>query len=223
LKRTLKNNVSSICSDVILGLIFMVAAICLSVMVTLNFKPLFYHDISALNIVEESGLSEESIRKNYDILIDYNNFWGADTLEFDGLAMSNEGRIHFEEVKAIFVKIEYAAIIFTIFFAISAVVKLRKKQARFLLFGGIFSVVIPIVVGAFVALNWNWAFITFHHLAFDNDYWIFYPDKDPVITMLPDEFFEHCAIMIIAMTLVLSIISVIVYFVLKKRGKKNVG
>ena len=41
----------------------------------------------------------------------------------------------------------------------------------------------------------------FHKLFFDNDDWIFNPRTDPVIKILPDEFFMHCAIAIIAIVL----------------------
>ncbi len=217
----MKNRLNSLYSDALLGIIFMIAAVSLSVTLVLNFKPLFYHDIKALDIPAQSGFSEEKIKTNYDILIDYNNFWGAKTLEFDDLAMSEEGRIHFEDVKRIFVKIEYTEIIFTVLFAVTAYIKLKSGQRRFLLFSGVFAVVLPLIVGAAVALNWQNAFITFHKLAFSNDYWIFYPDKDPVITMLPDAFFMHCAVMIIAMTIFLSAVSVAVYFILKIRSNKN--
>ncbi len=217
----MRNRLNSLYSDVLLGIIFMIAAVSLSVTLVLNFKPLFYHDIKTLDIPAQSGFSEEKIKTNYDILIDYNNFWGAKTLEFDDLAMSEEGRIHFEDVKRIFVKIEYAAIIFTVLFVVTAYIKLKSGQRRFLLFSGVFAVVLPLIVGAAVALNWQNAFITFHKLAFSNDYWIFYPDKDPVITMLPDAFFMHCAVMIIAMTIFLSAVSVAVYFILKIRSNKN--
>ncbi len=217
----MRNRLNSLYSDVLLGIIFVIAAVSLSVTLVLNFKPLFYHDIKTLDIPAQSGFSEEKIKTNYDILIDYNNFWGAKTLEFDDLAMSEEGRIHFEDVKRIFVKIECAAIIFTVLFVVTAYIKLKSGQRRFLLFSGVFAVVLPLIVGAAVALNWQNAFITFHKLAFSNDYWIFYPDKDPVITMLPDAFFMHCAVMIIAMTIFLSAVSVAVYFILKIRSNKN--
>ena len=223
INRTKISGAADIYSDILSGLIFMVASISLAVMLTLNFRPLFYHDIEALDICEESGLTEEQIRENYDILIDYNNFWGSKELEFDGLKMSDEGRIHFEEVKAIFVKIEYAAILFTLMAIVSMIPKLRAKRYRCLLFSGIFSVVIPAVVGVIIAINWEWAFITFHRLAFDNDYWIFDPEKDQVITMLPDGFFMHCAVMIAAVTIVMSLACLIAYILLNKRKARREG
>lgn len=36
-----------------------------------------------------------------------------------------------------------------------------------------------------------------HKVFFDNDYWLFDPKYDPVITILPDRFFLHCGILIV--------------------------
>lgn len=51
-------------------MMFIIAA---SVTITLNFRPLYYFDINHLNIAETSGIDAETIKKNYDILIDYNS------------------------------------------------------------------------------------------------------------------------------------------------------
>ena len=47
--------------------------ICLAVVITLNFRPLYYFDIGYFNLVERTGYTEEIIRENYDVLIDYNS------------------------------------------------------------------------------------------------------------------------------------------------------
>ena len=78
-----------------------------SVVLVLNFRPLYYHDVQSLHLSKETGLSEEMICRNYDVLIDYNLFWkGEDTLAFPDFPMSEQGRIHFEEVKRIFVALQ---------------------------------------------------------------------------------------------------------------------
>lgn len=59
----MKAKIGFLYSDVLLGIIFMIAAISLSVTLTLNFKPLFYHDIKALDIPAQSGFSEEKSRQ----------------------------------------------------------------------------------------------------------------------------------------------------------------
>ena len=67
---------------------------------------------------------------------------------------------------------------------------------------GIISVGIPASLGLLITANWEWVFITFHKLVFQNDYWLFDPYTDPVITILPDEFFMHCAALIMLLVLV---------------------
>ena len=44
-----------------------------------------------------------------------------------------------------------------------------------------------------IASNWEAFFIGFHHVMFSNDYWLFDPLRDPVILLLPEQFFFHCA------------------------------
>lgn len=80
--------------------------ISVSVVITLNFRPLYYFDIGYFDLVEKTGYTEEMIRENYDVLIDYNSVFFRDALEFPSLPMSEQGRIHFVEVKNIFVFIQ---------------------------------------------------------------------------------------------------------------------
>ena len=73
-------------------------------------------------------------------------------------------------------------------------------------------------------MNWEWCFVTFHHIAFDNDYWIFDYTTDPVINILPDTFFMHCAIMILAIVLFCAVVSFVAGSVLQqKRNNKTIG
>ncbi len=191
----------NIAVSVILSLVLMLFIISASVVVTLNFKPLYYFDIDFLQIPESSGYPEEEIKQNYDVLIDYNNLWGPEILEFPTLAMSETGRIHFEEVKAVFVFFEYLAMGTGILSLAGIIYNCRRRDYLFLLLGGIFTVMIPSIAGVLIALNWERVFVLFHEIVFDNDYWIFHPSTDPVITILPDEFFMHCAIMIVALAI----------------------
>ena len=64
-----KNNLAF---HTVLALVLTLTIISVSVVFTLAFRPLYYLDISALNIPEQSGYSREEIRDNYDVLIDYN-------------------------------------------------------------------------------------------------------------------------------------------------------
>lgn len=195
----------------ILALVLTLTIISVSVVFTLAFRPLYYLDISALDISEQSGYPEEEIRENYDVLIDYNMSFGEDKLEFPTLAMSEPGRIHFEEVRDIFNIFKYMAMAGVVLSIGGIVFCIRRKEYRYLKLTSILAVALPAVLGLLVALNWDWAFVTFHHIAFDNDYWIFDPLTDPVITILPDTFFMHCALMILGCVVLGSVVCGLVY------------
>lgn len=196
-------------------LFFMIVSV--SIFFTLHFRPLYYMDIDALNIETRSGMSREEMIANYDILIDYNSiFGGMDTLELPTLPMSETGRIHFEEVKVIFTFFQWAAIACVVL----ALLLIRKNQKlrnyHFWKYASIMSIAIPAVLAVLIALNWDMVFVVFHKIMFNNDYWIFDASTDPVIMMLPDSFFMHCAIMVLG-CVVLGSISC---FVLYRKKKK---
>ena len=200
-------------------MLFIISA---AVTITLNFRPLFYFDIDYLDIEAHSGFSKEDIRKNYDALIDYNSMLNHDTLEFPTLPMSEGGRIHFEEVKQIFVAIEYIFIASGIIgLAFLLLLICKFKEFLFLKLAAILTIAIPAVLAILISINWEAAFVTFHHIFFNNDYWLFYPDKDPVILMLPDEFFFHCAAMTLILVILGSLISFMIYMILRKKNLKR--
>lgn len=202
-----------------LSLILVLFIISFSVVFTLNFRPLYYFDIGHLNISETSGYSDSDIRANYDVLIDYNNIFGPDTLEFPTLAMSTEGRIHFEEVKDIFVAVEILCIATFVLGLAGILWQHKKRNVHYLKYTSILTIAIPVVLGLIFSLNWEQSFVTFHHIFFNNDYWIFSPSTDPVITILPDTFFFHCAMMILGTVILGSVLCFVIYRLRSKRLK----
>ena len=208
--------------NTVTALVLMLFIISAAVTITLNFRPLFYFDIDYLDIEAQSGFSKEDIRNNYDALIDYNSMLNHDTLKFPTLPMSEGGRIHFEEVKQIFVAIEYIFIASGIIgLALLLLLICKFKEFLFLKLAAILTIAIPAVLAILISINWEAAFVTFHHIFFNNDYWLFYPDKDPVILMLPDEFFFHCAAMILILVILGSFISFMIYRILRKKNLKH--
>lgn len=179
------------------AVIYMLCIISLSVTFALNFRPLYYFDMDHLKISETSGYPAEEIRANYDALIDYNSALSHDNLEFPTLPMSEGGRIHFAEVKRIFVSVQYLGIITLLLAAGLTAFQRKRRDFGFLKPAAFLTTVLPLILGALIALNWDAFFVTFHHIFFNNDYWLFNPDTDPVITILPDTFFLHEAILIL--------------------------
>ena len=173
-----------------------------AVVLTLHLRFIYYHDIDALHIEEMSGMPEEMIRENYDVLIDYNLVWNRGPLRFPDFPMSVGGETHFREVKRIFD-------IFQILFVVSAagmcVLWLRAKSLRDGLYARITGYLcfgITAALGLFALIGWDRLFVLFHHVFFNNDFWIFDAATDPVITILPDTFFLHEAVLILAVVLI---------------------
>ncbi len=202
---------------IISGILLFLLAVSVSVTVILHLRAIYYADISLLHIPENSGYSVDLIRRNYDVLIDYNTIGFKGPLEFPDLAMSESGRIHFEEVKRVFDFFGYMAIILTPICAICLFITRRLRSALCLLIGGILGLVVPVALAILTAVSWDTVFVKFHQLVFRNDFWIFDWRTDPVILILPDTFFLHCAILIFALVFFFSILMLILYKVSRKR------
>ena len=52
-----------------------------------------------------------------------------------------------------------------------------------------------------VIIDWEKAFTLMHKIFFDNNDWLFDPQTDPIITILPDTFFMHCGFLTIGLTI----------------------
>ena len=52
--------------------------------------------------------------------------------------------------------------------------------------------VIPVVVVPFAVANFDTFFVTFHHMIFHNNNWLFNPLTDPIINVLTEGFFAAC-------------------------------
>lgn len=194
------------------------AAVCLSVFImtlavvlVLNAGWLYRLDISALGLEQVSGLGAEEIWENYAALIRYNRLWQQGPLIFPTLPMSQEAAIHFQEVKRIFDLIQITCLVSGILSIILMILQHRKKQYGYLKAAGILTIAVPLVLGVLAFLDFDRFFITFHQLVFRNDYWLFDPATDPVILLLPEEYFFQCAAGILFLILAGSILCLLIY------------
>lgn len=203
-----------------LSIILTLTIISLAVVLTLACKPLYYLDIHALHIPETTGCTISEIKANYNAVIDYCLSFGNAPLEFPTFPMSEGGRIHFEEVKNIFNLFKYMVIGGTLASTAGILWMRRKHCYGYLKLTAILTVALPAIIGAAVALNWDRTFVTSHEIAFNNDYWLFDPATDPVINILPDLYFLHCAVMILALVILESILCAWAYRAEKRKNNK---
>ncbi len=188
-KRTSRYPVSSVIAALSLTLFIFSAA----VTALIYSRWLYYLDIRLLNIPKLSGMSEDVIRLNYSALMDYCQVFFRGQLVFPTLPMSQEAAIHFADCKRIFDVIQITSagsLLLTLVMAL----RLRRGEKRWVKAAGLMCLILPVVFGCAVAFFWDRFFIVFHELVFSNDYWLFDPVTDPVILMLPDTYFLHCAV-----------------------------
>lgn len=208
-------------TDILIGIIFTLFFISIGVIAAVNFRSIYYFDIANLKIEETSGLNTEVIRDNYNALIDYNSPFFKGALQFPSLPSSPEALQHFSEVKNIFVSLYYIAAIAFILCLIIIIYKACKKDRSYLLVSAVTVLVVPIIVGIGCAINFDVAFVVFHKIFFRNDFWLFNPATDPIITILPDTFFLHALIVIIAVVLLGSLILFLLSRIYKRRRFSN--
>ena len=199
--------------NILFAAVCAVVVICLAVSITVWMRPIYYMDINILDIPQRSGVPAEICRLNYDVLIDYNVIGGPDKLEFPDFVMSETGEIHFEEVKNIFIPMQWIGIAGGL--AVAAAI-IWWKEKSWMHYSVIITVGVALAVLAAVIIDWEWAFETMHGIFFNNDYWIFDYRTDPVITILPDTFFMHCGLAIIAIVVIVMAAFEIIYGKQKK-------
>lgn len=188
---------------------------------TLGFRPLYYYDISHLKIAESSKIDKSTIIKNYDILINYVQKPSIKKLSMPDFAMSKEGEIHFVEVKKLFTNIDYLFYISTIITAIAVFIGFKSKNFIFLKRSAMNLIIMPIILIIPFAINFNKSFTIFHKLFFNNNYWEFDPILDPIINVLPEDFFFHCALLILGIIVVSCILLFLLYKLSVKKSRAH--
>ena len=202
--------------NLIFSVIFSVLIIITIVKFTVGFKQLYYFDINYLNIPILSGLSKEEIKENYDYMIDYN--LGKDKKEFElpTIKSSKQGKIHFEEVRDIFQSMNKMFNILLLLSIIGVVINILDKNIEILKMTSKTLILLPMILMLPIVINFSGSFVLFHKIMFDNDYWIFDPSLDPVINILPEEFFFHAGVMILILIIIASLANYLTYRFLKR-------
>jgi len=190
---------------------FTFSFIVLSVYVTLLFKPLYYMDIKILNIEKASNFNTKEIKANYDYIITYLTQNTKEEFNLPTLPSSNNGKTHFKEVKIIFDKLKVMLFFSTLISIIGIILNRRHKRVDYLLTSSIILIGIPIILLIPFLVNFDKSFTAFHNIFFRNNYWLFDIKYDPIITILPQSFFFHCAILIITLIIINSIILRCIY------------
>lgn len=199
--------------QILFSLAFSLFIIASSVKLTLMFKPLYYFDIQYLNIVEQSNFSKDEIVKNYNYVINYLLSPKEEDFKLPSIPYSKYGQIHFKDVKRIFTSVDVLLVVTGLISAVGLLLNLKHKNLDFLKQASSILIILPVVLLTAFMINFDTFFTIFHKIFFRNDYWIFDPELDPIINILPQEFFYHSALLVV----ILIILSIIVLKLLYKK------
>ena len=212
---------------IILIFSLLILMITFSIGLPIYFRPFYYLHINGLKMVENTRWSYDVIKEAYDEVLDYlvlNKPFGTGQLRY-----SSEGQSHFEDCKILFDLNFYCLLgSFIISVVIITLHKLKKieiqKYFKFnpIFFSSIIAILIPLVVGILASIDFDRAFEVFHAIFFPGkDNWLFDPRNDQIILVMPQEFFRNCAILIGSSLLIITITSIVVSIIRKRKLKSK--
>lgn len=165
--------------------------ISLSITITINFRLLYVFDIDSLKIVEYIDMDKPTLLKNFDQLMAYLNNPFHHTLKLPDFPISESGAFHFYEVKRLFL-LCYGVLLVTVIPSGVFVFRLIKAKRVWRLIRPFqWGMIIPVFFGVLMGIGFDRFFVAFHGLFFNNDDWLFDPVTDPIINVLPEQYFMH--------------------------------
>lgn len=180
-----------ILKTVLLWLAIISGAVVGTILLSVGLFPLFVHFD---HLDQIANLSFGRLNQNYWQLMLYLVVPWISPLKMRDFPVSISGAHHFADVKNLFV-LALIVLIVTIVPAIRYWHQLRQQHRRYVLVRPFqIGAVVPVILGALMAINFDEVFVTFHHILFRNSDWLFDPVTDPVINVLPEDFFLACFI-----------------------------
>lgn len=202
----------------ILGIVgIFVFVLTFAISLTIWAIPLYQFSLQHFNVPERVGMTYDQIMENYYVLMEYLHLPWIDTLSLPDFPVSASGAFHFYEVKLLFY-VNYGLLALSSVGSVFYLRKLQKERTFWKLVNPFkIAIFVPFVLLLILALDFNWMFVMFHEILFNNDAWLFNAATDPIIRVLPQEFFMYC--FILAFTLIESSF-IGGYFYFKKKAYK---
>ena len=166
----------------------------LAILLTIYFAWILYpFEISWLNLTSRVHLKSDTIQYNFHILMDYLTNPFNPVLEMPDFPSSESGLHHFAVVKGLFHLAQGVAIVTLPIFYLFWKQVIQKGFLSLYRRGLLIMLSLPLVLGLVgVFIGFEQFFTLFHQILFvGDDTWLFDPAKDPVILILPDDFFLH--------------------------------
>lgn len=151
-------------------------------------------EIKWLQLENVVYMKAADISYNFNILLNYLTNPFQQVLSMPNFSSSVDGLHHFQQVKWLF-HLTQVVFLVTLPSFVLFIKNILKKG-----FGSLFQrsfvvlALLPVIIGGIaVLIGFNTFFTLFHQVLFAGDAtWLFNPNTDPVIYILPEEFFLHC-------------------------------
>ena len=164
----------------------------LSILVTIYLAWGFYYfDVDWMHLLNYVVIGKSDLWHNFNVLMRYLTFPWVGRLAMPDFPSSESGLKHFHDVKWLFHLVQ----ILVVLLAYPAVSFLWRnvKKGTFGLYRRLYLslAVLPILIGVVgFFLGFDHFFILFHEALFPGDIiWVFYTMLEPIINVLPEEYF----------------------------------
>lgn len=195
--------------SVLIALALALFTISVSIAVPILSRSFYVIHVRVLDLPRQTGWTEEEILGAYDEMMSFElkgTEFGTGVLKW-----SESGKSHFTDVRGLFQLDLKVAAASTVALAILLLFSMVIKPHRFggrgpAFWAGAGTLALFAVIGGLGSLNFDRAFTVFHHIFFPGKTnWLFDPNVDQIIQILPEVYFRNCAILVIGLVLLLCI------------------
>lgn len=187
-----------------LTLFLMLAVLSAAIAAPILCRPFYYIHVKLLNLPAQTPWSYEEICAAYNEMLDFCIFgtpFGTGKLRW-----SEEGRSHFADCAVLFrldfvvLAVSLTALLFCLILCRRGISPVRPLNRGPAFWGSGLLILLFLTVAAVAGTNFDAAFVVFHQIFFPGkDNWLFDPQEDQIINILPQEFFRNCAVLIVAL------------------------
>lgn len=166
----------------------------LAILLTIYLAWLVYPlEISWLHLTSRVHFQPQIIQHNFNVLMDYLTNPLSQVLAMPDFPSSASGIHHFAVVKGLFHLAQGVALVTLPMFFLFWKQVVRRGFLSLYRGGLLLMLSLPLVLGLIgVFIGFDQFFTLFHQILFvGDDSWLFDPAKDPVILILPEDFFLH--------------------------------
>ncbi|MDD6432500.1 MAG: TIGR01906 family membrane protein [Lactobacillaceae bacterium] len=175
------------------------AAVGIALFITVNLSPLFIHFPSA----GIRHLTRGQICADYWHLLAYLELPWVGPLQLQSIPLTSQAVTHFRDVRHLLLTGELVGGV-----SLVLAVWLLDKQKRQ---GQLWRLLSPLKWSLFLIVMFVWIplinfstdFVAFHRVLFANQDWLFSPRRDPIILLMPEQFFWHLFMVWLVITILL--------------------